>query len=480
MARVLLGGVLVVLALMLGGPAGAAPLTRPGLPEVCREWHGDRVVALACDPDRKARAIRLDLGAQHAAPTHELGIGQFDGAEPLQPGETLTLSWSHPSSHALLAVTVAGVESTREVILDLRARPERLQVTAQPDGALQVTTAAGSDTVPGRAPTAVSWQPRTARAAATQLLSAADRMERSVTALRTLCAALDRDVFSIYELLLGDPERYPCVTGLAFNVFGDENVPRATATAHRGAALALHRGRAVLSTTLTHRYTSLSQSDPERLVVHARVLLVRDAQRIWRVATIEPLLPLHAVRRRQPYSDAELARLYRADVREGRKSAAAAGRLQARRAAATVDGGAPAPCAVAQKGDPGGDVVVQESEFRARDQTAHAGLDLVAVGVSARCVALRVAGPLPTRFDVHLRDERGHDLAVTVADGRVLVQDASNDDEGLKPIAGVAAHLDPDGLVLALPLALSGTVDAMLGVELGDLSYSDDARVASA
>jgi hypothetical protein len=340
-----------------------------------------------------------------------------------------------------------------------------------------VTTAAGTDTVPAPPATAVSWQPRTARAAATQLLSAVDRMERSPAALRTLCAALDRDVFSIYELLLGDPQRYPCVTGLAFNVFGDENVPRATSTAHRGAALALHRGRAVLSTTLTHRYTSLSQSDPERLVVRARVLLVRDAQRIWRLATIEPLLPLHAVQHRRAYTDAELARLYRTGAREGRKSAAAAARLQARRAAATVDGAAPAPCAVAQKGDPGGDVVVQESEFRARDQAAHAGLDLVGIGISARCVALRVAGPLPASFEVHLRDERGHELAVTVADGHVLVQDASDDDEGLEPIAGAAAHLDPDGFVLALPLALTGTVDAMLGVEVGDLSYSDDARV---
>ena len=65
-------------------------------------------------------------------------------------------------------------------------------------------------------------------------------MERSTAALTTLCAALDRDVFSIYELLFGDPQRYPCVSGLAFVVFGDENVPRPTSTVHRGLALALH------------------------------------------------------------------------------------------------------------------------------------------------------------------------------------------------------------------------------------------------
>jgi hypothetical protein len=479
--RALVAAALASLALALGGPAAAAPLTRPGVPGFCREWDGDRVVALACDPDREARSIRLDLGAEHAAPTHELGVGQFDGAEPLQAGETLTLTWSHPSSHAVLEVTVAAPEGPRDVVLDLRARPARVEVTAQPGGALQVTTPAGTDTVPAPPATAaVTWQPRTARAAATQLLSAVDRMEHSTAALRTLCAALDRDVFALFELLFGDPQRYPCASGLAYYVFGDENVPKPTSTVHRGLALAVHGGRALLSTTLTHRYHSLAQGDPERLVVRARALLVRDAQGIWRLATIAPLLPLFAVEHRQAYTDSELARLYRGDAREGRKSAAAAARLQAQRGAATADGAAPAPCGVAQNGDPAGDVVVQESQYRARDQAARAGLDLVGAGVSGRCVALRTAGPLPASFDVHLRDERGHELEVTVVDGRILVEDVSDDDAGPKPIAGVAGHLDADGLVLALPFALSGTVDAMLSIEVGELSYSDDARVKSA
>jgi hypothetical protein len=133
-----------------------------------------------------------------------------------------------------------------------------------------------------------------------------------------------------------------------------------------------------------------------------------------------------------------------------------------------------------QAGDRAGDVVVQESEFRARDQAAHADVDLVGLGVSGSCVALRSAGPLPARFELHLRDERQHDLAITVVDGRVLVQDASDEGAGLKPIMGVAAHLDADGFVLALPLTLSGTVDAMLSIELDEVSYSDDARVKSA
>jgi hypothetical protein len=298
--------------------------------------------------------------------------------------------------------------------------------------------------------------------------------------LRTLCAALDRDVFLLFEGLFGNPQRYPCVSGLQFSIFGDENVPHPTATTHRGLALAVHGGRALLSTTLTHRYKSFAQNDPERLAVHARALLVRDAQGIWRLATIEPLLPLYVLDHRQAYTNSELSRLYRADARDGRQGAAKAARRQVQRAAATVDATAPAPCAIALAGDPAGDVVVQESDFRARDQVAHAGQDLVGLGVAGSCVALRSAGPLPAGFELHLRDERKHELAVSVADGHVLVQDASDEDHDPKPIAGVSAHLDPDGLVLALPLTLSGTVDAMLSVELDELSYSDDARVKSA
>ena len=464
MARVLLAAVLASLA--LAAPAGAAPLTRPALPSFCREWGGEDTVALACDPDKRATGINLRLGAGATEPSEERGIAQLRGREPLLPGETLTLTWSHPSSHAVLAVKVTSPQGPRDVVLDLRARPARVEVVAQAGGALQVTTAASSATVPAApVPAEASWEPRTAHAAATGLLAAVDRMQRSLTALKTLCAAMDRDVFSNFELL-----------------FGDENVPRPTSTVHRGASLAVHRGRAVLRTTLTHRYEPSSLSDPKRLVVSARMLFVRDAQGIWRLATIEPLLPLYAVRHRHALTDSELARMYRTDARTGRETAAAAARLQAQRAAATVDGAAPAPapCTVVQAGDRAGDVVVQESEFRARDQAAHADVDLVGLGVSGSCVALRSAGPLPARFELHLRDERQHDLAITVVDRRVLVQDASDEGAGLKPIRGVAAHLDADGLVLALPLTLSGTVDAMLSVELDEVSYSDDARVKSA
>ncbi len=464
--------------LLVSAPAATQPVTRPALPSECRAWGGERTLALACDPKHDARSIRLTLGAQHGHPTDELGIGQLGGVEPLQPGETLSLRWSHPSARSVLAVSAVAPKGPRLVILDLRTRPESVDVTAQVDGSLRVTTPARTVTVPAQAaPAAVDWQPRTARTAATRVLSAVDRLERSQASLRTLCAALDRDAFQFYEQLFGDPARYPCASGLAFYVFGDENVPRPTSTVHRGSALAVHGGRALLSTTLTHRYHPSSTNDPTRLVVHARVLLVRDAQGIWRLGTVEPLLPLVAVEHRRPFADAELDRLYRSGVREGRKAAAAAARLQAQRAAATVDGAAPAPCAVALGGDPAGDVVVQESELRARDQRANAGVDLVGVGVAGRCMALRAAGPLPATFEVGLRAADGHELQVTVAGGRVLVEDVTDQDFPPKPLRGAAAHLDPDGLTVSLPQALKAPTRVMLSIERGEVSYSDDAAI---
>jgi hypothetical protein len=436
-------------------------------------------VALACDPGRAARQIDLRLGVQRAHATHTLGVGQFDGAEPLQQGETVSLGWKHPSSRAVLAVWAASVQGPHMVVLGLRSRPESVQVTALAGGALRVTTPAGSETIGApRALADVVWQPRTARAAATQLLSAMDRLERSAVGVRTLCAALDRGVFPYFDQLLGDPVRYPCPSGMAFTVFGDENVPHPTATVHHGSALAVHGGRALLRTSLTHRYRPDSDSDPTRVLVDARVLLVRDAQGIWRLATVEPLLPLVAIEHRRPFTDAELDRLYRSGVREGRKAATAAARLQAQRAAATVDGAAPAPCAVGLRVDPAGDVVVQESEDRARDQRANAGVDLVGFGVAGNCFALRTAAPLPATFEVQLGgDDR--DLRVTVTDGRVLVEDVSGD-ELPKPVQGVAAHLDPDGLVLALPFALAAPTRITLEIERDDVSYGDSATAPRA
>ena len=243
-------------------------------------------------------------------------------------------------------------------------------MTAQADGSLLVTTPAGTDDVPPPASLDVPVGSRAARTRGRmQLLSAVDHLERSPPALRdAVCRARPRRLPLLPAALRRSRSATRASSGLAFFVFGDENVPRPTSTVHHGSALAVRGGRAVLRTTLTHRYVPNSNVDPRRLAVPARVLLVRDGQGIWRLATVEPLLPLVAVSHRRAFTDAELARLYRHGAAEGRKAVADAARRDAAREAATVDGAAPAPCAAALAGDPRGDVVVQESEFRARDQ----------------------------------------------------------------------------------------------------------------
>lgn len=469
-----------VASLSLGAPAAAAPVTRTALPSSCQHWDGDGVLALACDPTRRAAAVRVRLGRETGAGEH--GVARVFATEPLQAGETLTLRWRHPSARGALSVQAAAPEGPRRVVLDLRARPARVDVTAQPDGSLVVRTPAGAATVPAPAPYEVAWAPRTARAAAARLLAAVDRLERSNRALRTVCAALDRDVFASFELEFGDPQSYPCWSALGFHVFGDENVPRPTATVHRGLALAVRGGRALLSTRLAHRLRTYSDSDPRRVAVQARVLLVRDGPGIWRLATVEPLLALVAIEHRRAFTDAELDRLYRHDAADGRRLAAREARAEAARQAATVDGSAPAPCAAALAPDPPGDASIGDSAQHARNQAAHADVDLLGAAVSGGCVAVRSAGPLPARFDLELYDDGDHRFDVRVADGRVLVQSPAPDDAADQtpaPVAGAAAHLDQTGLVVLLPSALTGRVALTLAADRDHLRYFDDAAVTS-
>src|SRR3954463_8490913 len=179
-----------VASLALAAPAGAAPLTRADLPGACREAGGEYVVALACDPAHRAAQTHLRLGAAEGDHPSGRGIARLASAEPLQPGETVSLRWRHPSARAVLSVTAMAPRRPRRVILDLRARPESIDVTAQADGSLTVVTPAGAagarggDPPAGRAAAAppawleVAWQARRAHAAAAQLLGAVDRMER--------------------------------------------------------------------------------------------------------------------------------------------------------------------------------------------------------------------------------------------------------------------------------------------------------------
>jgi hypothetical protein len=296
------------------------------------------------------------------------------------------------------------------------------------------------------------------------VLGAVDRMERSTTALRTLCAALDRGVFPYFERAEDE-----CPSRLRDDVFGTDDGPVPISTVHHGFSLDVRRGRAFLSTRLTHRYEPYQKTDPRRLTIRARLLLVRDAMGVWRLATLEPVLPLLFIDDRRPLSNAQLERLYRAEVAE----AADVERLKAQREAATVPGDAPPPCAAPTRFDPSGDVAVR-TYGRARDQAAHADVDIAAFGASGRCVVLDSSAPLPARFELELSAAMRRELVVTVIDGNVVVEDASDLDAEPKPLRGLVAHLETGRLVLALPVALRGPVTATLSAERSKLEFSDE------
>jgi hypothetical protein len=473
----MLGPALAVVAasLSVGGP----PTVLPDLPGVCVASGGADAIALACDPQRRARQIDLTLGVARASRKLGLGIAERSGAEPLLPGETLTLTWRHPSASAVLSVQAKTPAGVRRVVLGLPRAPERVTVTARPDGGLRVDTSAGGRDVapPPPEPSAAElWHPRTARAAAFQLLGAVDRMGWSVGARTTLCASMDPGVRSYFEPQIGDyGEEYPCEAIVDSMLFGDENVPRAVSTTHRGLAVEIHGGRAVVSTRLVHRFRKYD--DPRRLSIRARVLLVRDGHGIWRLGTLASLLPLVAVD--DPHhvdSWDDLEREYLAWVKAGRRVVAHLTRLETRRGAATVQSVAAAPCAAPLVSEPVGDVVVDGSYDRARDQSSHSDVDAVAFAAVGRCLVLQTTAALPSTFSVDLSDEgTGRAFDIKVTDGRTLVEETTDVNDGVdpKPLRGVVAHLGPDGLVLALPATLSGKVRIELSDERPGVAYGD-------
>ena len=321
-----------------------------------------------------------------------------------------------------------------------------------------------------------------ARAAATQLLAAVDRMERSTAALRTLCAALDRDVFSIFELLFGDPQRYPCVERPGLHRVRRRERARGrrrrSIAGSRSPCIAAGR---VLSTTLTHRY------DPYRSPIRSASSSTRACcscatprgsgawRRSSRCCRSTPSGTASA------YTDAELARLYRPDAADGPQDAPpAAARLQpprarrppstrprprrARRAGRRSRGRRRGPGVRVPRARPG----------RARRRGPRRPRRL------GRCVALRSAGPLPARFDVHLRDERAHELEV--ARGRRARARAGRHQRGRRPQADPRRGRPPRprrprARAAARPVG-HGRRDARASSS-ASVSYSDDARVTS-
>jgi hypothetical protein len=436
-----------LLTLAFAAPASAGELTSRELPHGCvRDIDG--VIAFACDPARRAGPATLTLGSRSARE-------QLDGAEPLQPGETLTLAWSHPSTRAVLYVSTG----TQSLIINLTAGAERVDVGVRSDGSVAV---APGGVVPAPQLPQVTWAPRTPRAAARLVLGAVRHMERSFTAVQALCASLAPGVLDYVSF--GNPgDNGLCLEGMFLSIHGDENVPGVVSTRARGLSVAVSGSRAVMRTRLTHRYHPNSTGDPRRLVVTARALLVRDATGVWRLATPYRLFPLPAISQRGVFSDRALLREYRETAVEGRKLTRHHVRVQRQAVARLV----PQPCSVPLVGDPTGDVLVETAD-QARDQAAHAGGDMVAGGFNGRCLTVWTASPLPAAFSVVV--DSGHPN-IHVANGVVEVYDGDDEDE-LTPIRGATARLEANALTVFLPRKTT-VDDVELNVDVNDVRYRD-------
>ena len=229
-------------------PAGAAPLTRPALPAACREWGGEDVVALACDPRKRAaadppapRRRGWPTTSRSAASRSSAGRGAAAGGRDADADAGATRRrrrraerqgrWPPQRPRAGHPGPARAARRSVDVTAQAGRQPAGHDARRQRDGA--------------RAPAPLEARGSRARAhaAAAQLLSrgrSAWSARRS--ALTTLCAgARPRRVLRYFELLFGDPAALSVRERPgASTVFGDENVPRPTSTGpSRGASLAL-------------------------------------------------------------------------------------------------------------------------------------------------------------------------------------------------------------------------------------------------
>jgi hypothetical protein len=441
-----------LLTLAFAAPAAAGELTSRTMPRAC-DQNFDQVIAFACDPAGAAGTPLLTLGSRTAR-------GELRSAEALQPGETVTLTWSHPSARAVMYLDVASEDvGTHGVILNLRQGAERVVVTVGEGGRLTVSP---GGVVPPASRPAAAWGARTPRAAARAVLHAVRHQVRSVEAIQTLCASLPGGVRDYYTFGF-PPDEDQCLATTALFIHGDENVPVVVSTHASGLSVSVSGSHAVMRTRLVHRYRPTSVGDRRRIAVNARALLVRDSTGIWRLATPETLFPLTAVVHRRAFSDGELRQVYRDTARLGRRWTGHHLRVRRQARARLV----PAPCSASPAADAAGDVVVETVE-PARDQAAHSGGDIVAGAFNGRCLTLRTAGPLPAEFSVVV--DSGHPN-IHVANGVVEVYDGDDVDEA-PPIRGATAHLDANTLTVLLPRR--ATIDDIeLHVDVNDVGYGD-------
>lgn len=425
--------------------AAAGVTTSPVLQLACAERLGSENAVFACDPQGGGRRISLRLGEEQVSlytddasivATHsELGDGasrSIGRDEPLHAGETVVLDWPAPSARAELAIKAFTPYGVRTVVLRLSWRPEHVEVTVRSDGSLEVVSPERTEVV--AAPTAPRpessfWQVRSAREAADRVLWVVDHLAdrgQSDAVMHTLCAGLHPDIYAFYGIArqlrgvdIPDDLRWSCTEEMSGRAYDLEGVFELRSSRHVGRSLRVSGRRAVLRTTIVNRFR-LNEGFV-RAVIHARVLLIKDRQGIWRLASFNAVLPAlnqpAIPREEDEYAGRSLDRWYQYQRREAAGFQAAYDREQADRRAARVAAGTQPPCTVGWRVDPEKDVEVEISDRVTRRPLEHLDVDLVAAGFGGRCLGVRTSGALPTRFKIwlsvgdqayHVLVDRGH------------------------------------------------------------------------
>jgi len=481
-----------VLGLLATGPAaahGAAKTVWDG-PRLCTPTMVEATwTVLLCGRADQLREPRLTLtgvdgartweGTSHEevpveiydgpGPIPHVRVATAGGSEPLLPGERLTARWAALRGSAVLRVEVADpIRRSRVITVPLRAGEERTSLSVAADGV--VTVRAGGRTrvhpVPPRGlgepggPT-VRWTARTPRAAVADVLPHLRSYDAGAGA--TLCAAIESAVRTSYAAwtdVLDGPRAasYVCASEIAW---GQELLGT------RGTIGAVRRIGATQATVdVRLRQWLDSYSGPELLTGRSRVLVVRERDGRWRIATPDALFGSS----RQPPSLSYL-RKRRAALRKDAAARHAYGVRWHRAVARTVVriGAGDVTCdgPLRSVDDPVDDATV--GDFVTRDPRSHRA-DLIRVEqgtVAGRlCFALTYAAPQadPLGVELDLRQGAASSLVdVHTGRGRALVSKRS----GAFPLAGATIDRRGPRLRIVLPAGLGPAPAALTDWTVG-------------
>jgi hypothetical protein len=446
--------------------AGAKPITKLTASSSCR--YSDHDPATACDPGKKARDIVLAFGSTRVF--KHRNSARLASPEPLLPGETVVLSWKHPSKRAELIVNVATPTGPRTVILGLFWRPATVSVTAENSGALHVVTPTRSAIVPADSASRIDWNERDPKHAAKRILGAAARLERSYLARLTFCTALHPEIAAAYQQFTDD-------------VFGADECAqsdsRPDGLIHYSAMRVRVLGTIALLKAKVRTSVSNSRGRSRHVTRRISVLLAKDAAGVWRLATPEQLLPYSS----RPASLKRLRRVFENAKIKAREYTTAHDD-DVRLFTTPVALEASPPCSSAVVPDPSADVFVsdnsddKENSARARHQDDHAGIDITGAGITGDCLVINTRGKhaVPSVFVLD-----GNDPLVIYRSSAGLtvinVVDGGDEDSSEVPATGIHAYESDHDIVIKVPYSFGRSQQLYTSDSYRRIDYSDELRI---